>query len=202
MIKITAMIPIIYINLGEGPRSIERDLFELDAAGYVIDLSRVVVDRCSQSIPAQQRPGLQDALQRAVGGNTLVVTRMEYLGSSVMDIAQLLESLAPRRIQLTCQEFGFGDLATAGEGSPAHLLRLAARVEDLTRRERARMAAAQARFKGIKTGRPSALAQEQRPQVLTALAQGQTVSAVARTFNTSRQTIIRIRESALPVEKS
>ncbi|EAM2857323.1 Hin recombinase [Salmonella enterica] len=46
-------------------------------------------------------------------------------------------------------------------------------------------------------GRPSALNQEQRQTALEHLKAGSSISAVAREFGTSRQTIMRLRDDAV-----
>lgn len=54
-----------------------------------------------------------------------------------------------------------------------------------------------ARAAGKRFGRPSSLNNEQRGKVLTDLGLGRSVAELAREFKTSRQTIMRIRESTL-----
>ena len=48
---------------------------------------------------------------------------------------------------------------------------------------------------GARVGRPPSLDDQTKAQVLASLARGTTVSAVARRFNTSRQTVLRIRDA-------
>jgi putative DNA-invertase from lambdoid prophage Rac len=48
---------------------------------------------------------------------------------------------------------------------------------------------------GLPQGRPASLTDAQRNQALCALAAGKTVTAVAQSLNTSRQTIIRLRNA-------
>lgn len=50
-----------------------------------------------------------------------------------------------------------------------------------------------AKADGKRFGRPSTLNEEQQRVVIDRLKAGTTISAVAREFNTSRQTIIRVR---------
>ncbi|AYB68461.1 TPA: Hin recombinase [Klebsiella pneumoniae] len=57
-----------------------------------------------------------------------------------------------------------------------------------------KIARARAKADGKRFGRPSSLNEEQQRAVIDRLNAGTTISAVAREFNTSRQTIIRVRE--------
>lgn len=50
-----------------------------------------------------------------------------------------------------------------------------------------------AKAEGKKFGRPSALTEAQKSEVLALLAQGIPVAQLARQFDTTRQTIMRIR---------
>ena len=52
------------------------------------------------------------------------------------------------------------------------------------------------RAEGERLGRPASLTAEQRRSVLRRLEEGATVSALAREFGTSRQTILRVRSAA------
>ena len=61
--------------------------------------------------------------------------------------------------------------------------------------ERTQQGLTRAKAEGKHCGRPAALTEEQRAEVLQRLQQGEAVAALARDFNTSRQTIMRIRES-------
>jgi putative DNA-invertase from lambdoid prophage Rac len=59
--------------------------------------------------------------------------------------------------------------------------------------ERTQAGLARVKAQGKPLGRPSALSSDQKEAVRKKLENGETVSAVAREFNTSRQTIMRVR---------
>jgi len=54
---------------------------------------------------------------------------------------------------------------------------------------------ARAKSQGKTLGRPQILLGSQRQHVLQQLQEGKTIAAIARNFNTSRQTIMRIRNA-------
>ncbi|WP_240512308.1 recombinase family protein [Pseudoruegeria sp. SK021] len=62
--------------------------------------------------------------------------------------------------------------------------------------ERTQSGLARAKANGIPLGRPSALSPDQRTEVKEKLQNGETISAIARHFETSRQTIMRVRDHA------
>ncbi len=64
--------------------------------------------------------------------------------------------------------------------------------------ERTQAGLSRARAEGTRLGRPASLTGEQRTAVARQLGDGASVSALARAFKTSRQTILRIRDAAVP----
>ncbi len=60
--------------------------------------------------------------------------------------------------------------------------------------ERTLSGVARARAQGKRFGRPPAVAEKKHPAILAALRAGESVTAVARRFGTSRPTITRIRD--------
>lgn len=185
----------LYINAGGNDHGAEMDLIQIDAAGFLVDMSAVLVDHSSDATPASSRPALQRALRRICAGDTLVVARLAYLGNALGDIATALEAFSTRGARVLCLESGDMDLAASGEASVLRVLHLANEVGRNTKRSRAVAASAAARKDGVSLGRPVSLSSEQRAQALDALAAGDTVTAVARLLATSRQTIIRVRDA-------
>jgi putative DNA-invertase from lambdoid prophage Rac len=185
----------LYINAGANERAPETDLIRIDAAGFLVDMSSVLVDYSSDATPAASRPVLQQALRRISSGDTLVIARFGYLGNELGDIASTLEAFSTRGARVICLESGDMDLAASGEASVIRVLRLAIEVGRNTKSSRAVDASAAARKGGVALGRPVSLSSAQRAQALDALAAGGTVTAVARLLATSRQTIIRVRDA-------
>jgi putative DNA-invertase from lambdoid prophage Rac len=63
--------------------------------------------------------------------------------------------------------------------------------------ERTQSGLARAKAEGTALGRPAVLDDVQRNAVRAGLAAGASVSALARQFGTSRQTVMRVRDAAL-----
>ena len=62
--------------------------------------------------------------------------------------------------------------------------------------ERTQAGLARVKAQGKPLGRPPALSEDQQQTVRTLIENGEPISAIARQFSTSRQTIMRIRDYA------
>ena len=87
---------IVYTNTAGSQDGRDNDLFQIDAAGFLVDMGCVLVDNCSHAVNAASRIALQRAIRRIKPGDTLVVTRLGYLGSSISDVVSTLATLAAR----------------------------------------------------------------------------------------------------------
>lgn len=197
------MASVVYVfEESRGVPTHELDLFEIDAAGYFVDMSAVFVERCSCTMSASARPAFQRVLRRLQPGDLLITTRLWCLGNSVQDVVASIDLLGKRGISVVCLAYGKHDLCS-GEGEAfVEALRLAEDLERVTRRSRAREAATAAKERGIAQGRPSSLSQAQQRQAMISLDAGLTVTEIARSLNTSRQTIMRLRnaQAQLPAD--
>jgi putative DNA-invertase from lambdoid prophage Rac len=173
----------------------EQELFDIDAAGFFVDMSAVFVEHCSCTTPAASRPAFQRTLRRLQSGDTLITTRLWSLGNSVADVVFTLKQLGERQISTICLAYGKVDLCAAEGASFVQALTLADELERITRRSRAREAASVAKERGIAQGRPSSLSSAQQKQALMSLSAGSSVTEIARSLNTSRQTIMRLRDA-------
>jgi putative DNA-invertase from lambdoid prophage Rac len=173
----------------------ERELFDIDAAGYIVDMSAVFVERSSCTTPAAQRTAFQRASRRLQQGDTLVTTRLASLGNSVADVLATLDMLRHRQIATICLAYGQEDLCGVAGQPFVKALELADDLERVTRRSRAREAASAAKERGIAQGRPSSLTPAQQHQAMSSLGAGMSVTEIARSLNTSRQTIMRLRDA-------
>lgn len=173
----------------------ERELFDIDAAGYIVDMSVVFVERSSCTAPMAQRAAFQRASRRLQQGDTLVTTRLASLGNSVADVIATLDMLRQRQIATICLAYGPEDLCGEAGRPFVKALELADDLERLTRRSRAREAASAAKERGIAQGRPSSLTPAQQHQAISSLSAGVSVTEIARALNTSRQTIMRLRDA-------
>ncbi len=123
----------------------------------------------------------------------LIVTKLDRLGRNAMDIRKTVEQLAESDIRVHCLALGGVDLTSPAGKMTMQVISAVAEFERDLLLERTHAGIARARESGKRFGRPSALNDEQKKSVLERLSTGMSVSAVAREFGTTRQTILRVK---------
>lgn len=185
-----------YARVSTSDQTTANQLREIEAAGFAVDKRRVVSESISGSVSADQRPGFAKLLDRMEEGDVLIVTKLDRLGRNAMDVRATVEGLAERGIRVHCLALGGVDLTSAAGRMTMQVLNAVAEFERDLLIERTHAGIARAKAEGKAMGRPSALSDEQRADVLRELDAGASVAALARQFGTSRQTIMRVRDAA------
>ncbi|KGU58682.1 hypothetical protein Y037_1028 [Burkholderia pseudomallei MSHR983] len=185
-----------YARVSTSDQTTANQLREIEAAGFSVDKRRVVSESISGSVSADQRPGFAKLLDRMEEGDVLIVTKLDRLGRNAMDVRATVEGLAERGIRVHCLALGGVDLTSAAGRMTMQVLNAVAEFERDLLIERTHAGIARAKAEGKAMGRPSALSDQQRADVLRELDAGASVAALARQFGTSRQTIMRVRDSA------
>ena len=105
-----------------------------------------------------------------------------------------VEKLEKMGVRVHCLALGGVDLTSSAGKMTMNVINAVAQFERDLLIERTQSGLSRAKAQGKKLGRPSALSTEEQQLVREKIENGDTVSAIAREFNTSRQTIMRIRE--------
>jgi putative DNA-invertase from lambdoid prophage Rac len=95
-----------------------------------------------------------------------------------------------------CLQLGGADLTSAAGRMTMNVLAAVAQFERDLLIERTQSGLQRAWAEGKKSGRRATLCEDQRAEVLALLEAGETVSALARRYETSRQTILRVKAAA------
>lgn len=177
----------------------ENQREQIAQAGYSIDARRFVEEKVSGSVAAAQRPGFRKLLERMEPGDTLVVTKLDRIGRDSIDVQQTVKRFEDEGMRLIVLQLGNLDL-TSSAGSL--MIKVLAAVADFERdliTERTQAGQARARAEGKHMGRPSKTTTEERGAIRKLLAEGVSVSEVARRFSDakrsiSRATVISIRD--------
>lgn len=185
-----------YARVSTSDQTTANQLREIEAAGFSVDKRRVVPESISGNVSADQRPGFAQLLVKMEEGDVLIVTKLDRLGRNAMDVRATVEGLAERGIRVHCLALGGVDLTSAAGRTTMQVLIAVAEFERDLLIERTHAGIARAKAEGKAMGRPSALSDEQRADVLRELDAGASVAALARRFGTSRQTIMRVRDAA------
>lgn len=186
-----------YCRVSTADQSPKNQALEIKAAGFKVESRRLVEESISGSVAATERPGFMKLVDRMEKGDVLVVTKLDRLGRNAMNVRATVELLAGYGVRVHCLALGGVDLTSAAGKMTMQVIAAVAEFEKDLLVERTKSGIARARATGKQFGRPPSLGQVERKAVLKRLRAGVAVAEVAREFNTSRQTILRVRDSVL-----
>lgn len=189
-----------YCRVSTFEQNTENQRREIEAAGFAIRPHRILEEYISGSVAAAERPGFMRLLDRMENGDVLIVTKLDRLGRNAMDIRKTVELLAASEIRVHCLALGGVDLTSPAGKMTMQVIAAVAEFERDLLLERTHSGIARAKASGKRFGRPPALSQKQQQDALEHLKAGASVSAVAREFGTSRQTIMRLRDGVVSPE--
>lgn len=184
----------LYARMSTTEQNPAHQLSEVQAAGFAVDPKRIVSEIVSASIPARERPGFQRLLDRLEDTDVLIVTKLDRLGRNVLDVRQTVDKLAEIGVKVHCLSLGGVDLNSAAGKTTMCVIAAVAEFERDLVVERTSAGLKRAQAEGRPLGRPMALSPAEQAAVRTRLKHGESVSALAREFKTTRQTIMRIRD--------
>jgi DNA invertase Pin-like site-specific DNA recombinase len=154
-----------------------------------IGCSKIFTDTASGA--KAERIGLEEALEYAREGDTLVVWRLDRLGRSLKHLIETITELNNRKIGFKSIQESI-DTTTSGGKLVFHIFGALAEFERNLIRERTQAGLLAARARGRKGGRPKALTGKK-----TAMAQAlyndknNTIDEICKTLNISRATLYR-----------
>ena len=182
-----------YCRVSTVDQTTENQRLEIKAAGFAIEARRLIEESISGSVAAKERPGFIKLIERMESGDVLVVTKLDRLGRNAMDVRATVEQLASSGVRVHCLALGGVDLTSPAGKMTMQVIAAVAEFERDLLIERTQAGLERARQAGKRFGRPPSLSEEQQVEVNARLAAGESVSALARAFKTSRQTIMRVR---------
>ncbi len=185
-----------YARVSTEGQTTENQLREIEAAGFAIEPRRVVTETISGGTAAMQRPGFAKLLDRLEHGDTLVVTKLDRLGRNSMDVRSTVDMLAERGVRVVCLALGGVDLTSPAGKMTMQVIAAVAEFERDLLIERTAAGLDRAKAEGKELGRPSRLTAEQRQEVVSRLAAGASISALAREYEVDRRIIQRARDAA------
>lgn len=142
-----------------------------------------------------KRPGLEDALALMRPNDTLVVTQLDKLGRGLVDTVRMIADLADQGFYVRVLDPAF-DTSKTSDKVVINVMTSLAEWERGLRAQHTREGVAYARAQGRVAGPKPKLSPEQMKLVCGAVAGGESVSSVARSFGVSRQTVYRALEKA------
>lgn len=184
-----------YCRVSTTDQTTDNQAEEIRVAGFDLQPGRVITETVSGSVAASERKGFSKLLDRLESGDVLIVTKLDRLGRNAMDVRATVEHLEAAGVRVHCLALGGVDLTSAAGKMTMQVINAVAEFERDLLIERTNSGIKRARAEGKTFGRPSALSAVQKAEVLRQLANGMQVAQLARTFNTTRQTIMRVREA-------
>lgn len=184
-----------YCRVSTAEQTTDNQIQEIDASGFQVDSRRIIAETVSGSVAAMERKGFLTLLNKLESGDVLVVTKLDRLGRNAMDVRATVERLASVGVRVHCLALGGADLASPAGKMTMGVIAAVAEFERDLLIERTQSGLTRAKSQGKKLGRPSSLEASEIKLVEQGLAKGETVAALARTYGTSRQSIMRIRQA-------
>ena len=184
-----------YCRVSTTDQSTENQVLEIANAGFALNERRIVKETISGSVPADQRPGFQRLMDKLESEDVLVVTKLDRLGRNAMDVRATVEKLAQNGVRVHCLALGGVDLTSPAGKMTMGVIAAVAEFERDLLIERTQAGLALAKASGKAIGRPQSLDKEQIAMVRQKLSEGHSVASLAREFGTSRQTVMRVRDS-------
>jgi putative DNA-invertase from lambdoid prophage Rac len=182
-----------YCRVSTLEQTTENQRREIEAAGFHIEPFRMIEEQISGSVSMKERPGFIRLLDRMESGDMLIVTKLDRLGRNAMDVRATVELMEQSGIRVHCLALGGVDLTSPAGKMTMQVISAVAEFERDLLLERTHSGIARARAAGKRFGRPPALNDRQKAVALQRLNAGVSVSAVAREFGTTRQTILRVK---------
>lgn len=183
-----------YVRVSTVEQTAENQIREIDAAGFGIEAHRIIAETVSGSLAMAQREGFTRLLDKMEKGDVLVVTKLDRLGRDAIDVSTTVAKLEKMGIRVHCLALGGVDLTSSAGKMTMNVINAVAQFERDLLIERTQAGLSRAKAQGKPLGRPSALSADQQRIVREKIENGEAISAIARQFSTSRQTIMRVRD--------
>jgi len=175
-----------YARVSSTDQDLEIQLAVLKAAGC----KKVFAEKVSGT-SRQGREELEKALDWVREGDTLVITRIDRLGRSVLDLQLIVKQLQDKGVHLKATEQPINTGDAAGKAFLG-MLQVFAEFETNLRRERQLEGIARARAEGAYKGRPAKLAEKHSAEVQRLKAEGVGPAAIAKQLGIGRASVYRL----------
>ena len=175
-----------YARVSTDGQSVDAQVRQLTEAGCAKVFREVV------SGAKRDRAQLQRLLNALNPGDVVTVTRVDRLARSTRDLLNLLAAIGEKQAQFRSLSDGWADTTTPHGRLLLTVLGGLAEFERELIRARTGEGRERAKARGVKLGRKPKLTAHQRQEALTRREQGETLTAIARSYNVSHSTISRL----------
>lgn len=186
-----------YCRVSTAEQTTANQVAELAAAGFQIEPHRVIEETVSGSVPARERKEFARLMDRLEPGDTLLVTKLDRLGRSALDVRSVVDALAAMGVRTHCLSLGSLDLTSAAGRMTMQVIAAVAEMERDLLIERTQAGLKRAKAEGKRLGRRAALSDSQQGEVSRLLGEGASLGALAKRFDVSKSAIQRIAAKRL-----
>lgn len=175
-----------YARVSTDAQTLDAQIAALTAAGA----QKVYSEK--ESGARTNRPALARVLTALDAGDVLLVTRLDRLARSTLDLLNVLDSVSKRKAGFRSLSDAWADTTTAHGRLMLTVLGGLAEFERSLILSRCNEGRARAMAKGVKFGRKPKLTAHQIAEALARRASGEGLSDIGRSFNVSHSTISRL----------
>lgn len=172
-----------YARVSSASQSLDIQRDALKAAGC-----EVIREEKVSGTTREGRNELETLLQFLRPGDVLVVTRLDRLARSILDLASIVEELQTKGVELRATEQPV-DTTTAAGRAFLGMLGVFAEFETTLRKERQMEGIARAKAEGKYRGRPASISAD---EVKAMKEQGMRPSAIAKELGVARSSVYRL----------
>lgn len=180
-----------YGRVSTKDQAVENQKIEIERAGYNIEYW-YADEGVSGRVCARQRPAFSRMLDKIRDGETLVVSKLDRLGRDALDVGSTIRALSERRIKVIVLQLGDLDITSSAGKLMLSMLAAVGEMERDLLVERTQAGLARAKSEGKTLGRPQRTTSGDRTAILSQYKSGISISALARKYQVSRATVMRI----------
>ena len=179
-----------YARVSSTGQSLEIQLSKLTVYGCTEPDGQIFQEKKSGT-NANNRPQLQECLRHVRKGDTLVITKLDRLARSTLDLTQIAEDLKNRGIELVVIDQNI-DTSTPTGKLLFNMLASIAEFENDIRRERQSDGIAKAKDHGVKFGAKAKLSDQQLSEMKLKRASGVLVKDIMSEYGLSKASVYRL----------
>lgn len=180
-----------YCRVSTVEQNTDNQIREIEAAGFTVEPKRIVSETVSGSLPAMERKGFANLLDRLEAGDVLIVTKLDRLGRNAMDVRATVEKLSADGVRVHCLALGGTDLTSAAGKMTMGVIAAVAEFERDLLIERTQAGLSRAKAEGKQLGRPMALTATQQAEIAEKRKAGVSLRKLAQEYGTSLASIQR-----------
>lgn len=185
-----------YCRVSTLDQTTDNQVREIEAAGFAVDPKRIIAETVSGSVAAVERKGFARLLDRLEAGDVLIVTKLDRLGRSALDVRGTVDRLAADGVRVHCLALGGVDLTSAAGRMTMGVIAAVAEFERDLLIERTQAGLKRAKAEGKRLGRPQALTDDQQRLIAAARKDGVSLGVLAKQHGVSRAAIQRVEKRA------